>query len=57
MATKNSTTYVIATTTLHGPGDLTVTEGTIRPTDDPDRQGTPGDVPTRGRRRRLIDGK
>jgi hypothetical protein len=36
MATKASNiTYVIATTTFHGPGNLSVTEGTIRPADDP----------------------
>ncbi len=34
MATKTPT-YVVATTTFHGPGHLTVTEGVIRPTGDP----------------------
>ena len=36
MATKTTPiTYVIATTTFHAPGDLTVVEGAIRPDDDP----------------------
>ena len=36
MAAKTTTIgYVIATTTFHAPGDLTVTEGTIRPADGP----------------------
>ena len=35
MASKSPTAHVIATTTFHAPGDLTVTEGTIRTADDP----------------------
>lgn len=34
MATKSNPAYVVATTTFHGPDDLTVTEGTIKPSDD-----------------------
>ena len=35
MATKSTPTYVVATTTFHGPDDLTVAEGTIKRSDDP----------------------
>jgi hypothetical protein len=35
MAVKSSNSYVIATTTFHAPGDLTVAEGNIRTADDP----------------------
>jgi hypothetical protein len=30
MASKSKTVYVVATTTFHGPDDLTVVEGTIK---------------------------
>ena len=35
MATKTIPSYVVATTTFHGPDDLTVAEGTIKRSDDP----------------------
>jgi hypothetical protein len=35
MTTKSTTAYVVATTTFHGPDDLTVAEGTIKRSDDP----------------------
>ena len=34
MATKTTPSYVVATTTFHGPDDLTVAEGTIKRSDD-----------------------
>jgi hypothetical protein len=34
MATETTPSYVVATTTFHGPGDLTVAEGTIKRRDD-----------------------
>jgi len=42
MAVKSTSTYVIATTTFHGPGNLSVAEGTIRPSDDPVVKAHPG---------------
>ena len=35
LATQGTITYVVATATFHGPGDLTVAEGTIKRNDDP----------------------
>jgi hypothetical protein len=34
IASKSTPSYVVATTTFHGPDDLTVTEGSIRAADD-----------------------
>jgi hypothetical protein len=35
MVTRTAPSYVVATTTFHGPGSLTVAEGTIKRSDDP----------------------
>jgi hypothetical protein len=35
MAAKSTAAYVVATTTFHGPDDLTIAEGTIKRSDDP----------------------
>ena len=35
LATKSTSSYVVATTTFHGPDDLTVAEGAVKRSDDP----------------------